>query len=90
MMNLQTLCKEPGKKKTKRHKTNFKVPLTRNNIGKMNEIIQHHIDSNRKMQNKEVFLLPEYEKTAPFNLDALRFIDELNEVNKAYKQKFSY
>ena len=90
MNNLQTLCKPVEKKKTRRHKTSFKIPLTRNNLNKMNGIIQQHIDVNRKFKNKEVVLLKEYEKTAPFNLEALRFIDDLNEVNQLYKKKFEY
>lgn len=48
---LHTLCK-PVKKKTKRHKTNFKVPLTKNNLERMNKIVQSHIDLNRKFMNE--------------------------------------
>jgi hypothetical protein len=53
---LHSLCK-PVKKKTRRHKTNFKVPLTRGNLDKMNQIVQSHIDLNRKFLNKEVVVL---------------------------------
>lgn len=74
---LHALCK-PVKKKTRRHKTNFKVPLTRGNIDRMNELVQSHINLNRKLLNKEVVVLKDYERTAPFHLDTLKFFDELD------------
>jgi hypothetical protein len=81
---LHSLCK-PVQKKTRRHKTNFKVPLTKGNIDRMNQIVQSHIDLNRKFLNKEVVMLKEYEKTAPFHLETLNFFDELDEAKRLYK-----
>lgn len=45
------------KKKNKRHKTNFKIPLTRKNVESLNNLIVKHISHNQKYKNEEVIFL---------------------------------
>lgn len=67
MSNLNDLRKKL-QKKTKRHKTNFKIPLTRKNIESLNCIVKEHIVKNQFFKNEEKVFLKEYEQTAPFDL----------------------
>lgn len=56
MANLNDLRKKL-QKKTKRHKTNFKIPLTRKNIASLNCLVKDHIVKNQFFKNEEkVFL----------------------------------
>jgi hypothetical protein len=50
MNGLQDLRKKVDKK-TKRHKTNFKIPLTRNNIQSLNNLLVKHIGHNQVYKN---------------------------------------
>jgi hypothetical protein len=59
MFGLNDLRKKVDKK-TKRHKTNFKIPLTRKNIQSLNDLILKNIGHNQKFKNEEVIFLKEY------------------------------
>lgn len=72
-------------KKTKRHKTNFKIPLTRKNMQSLNNLVKDHISKNQFFKNQEKIFLKEYEENAPFDLEKLKFMDELNPIKKKYK-----
>ena len=54
MTDLLGLRKPSGdkKKKNKRHKTNFKIPLTRHNVESLNNLIVKHISHNQKYKNE--------------------------------------
>lgn len=41
----------------------------------MKRILSHYISNNRFFFNKEVIKIPEYEKSAPFYVDSLKFAD---------------
>lgn len=47
-------------KKTKRHKTNFKIPLTRKNMESLNCLVKGHIVLNQFYKNEEKIFLKEY------------------------------
>lgn len=59
MFGLNDLRKKVDKK-TKRHKTNFKIPLTRKNMQSLNDLILKNIGHNQKFKNEEVIFLKEY------------------------------
>jgi hypothetical protein len=80
--------RKPLEKKTKRHKTNFKIPLTRQNLQNLNNLISHHIENNQPYKNEEVIFLKNYEEVAPFNLDKLNFMDEIDKVKRKFKEKY--
>ena len=74
VVNLHGLRK-PVEKRTKRHKTNFKIPLTRKNMESLNSLVASHIKQNQRFKNEEVLFLNEYSKTAPFDVNKLNFMD---------------
>lgn len=76
---------EKEKKKNRRHKTNFKIPLTRKNIQSMNTLIEGHIAQNQHFKNEEFVYLPEKDYKEPFDLKKLKFMDEINPLKKKYK-----
>lgn len=75
-------------KKKRRHKTNYKIPLTRPNINHLNQLIYEHIDHNQFYKNEEFIYLSEKDYKEPFDLKKLKFMDEINPLKKMYKQKF--
>lgn len=50
-MELHDLTKKV-EKKTKRHKTNYKIPLTRKNIESLNNLVKGHINKNQFFKNE--------------------------------------
>ena len=76
------------KKKNKRHKTNFKIPLTRQNVESLNNLIVKHISHNQKYKNEEVIFLKQYAQDAPFDLEKLKFMDKIDKVKMKYGEKF--
>lgn len=52
--------RKPMEKKSKRHKTNFKIPLTRKNIQSLNNLVKEHIKHNQLLKNEEKIFLKEY------------------------------
>ena len=47
-------------KRTRRHKTNFKIPLTRKNIQSLNCLVKDHITQNQVFKNEERMFTKEY------------------------------
>lgn len=86
-MNLHDLTKKV-EKKTKRHKTNFKIPLTRKNLQSLNNLMKDHISKNQFFKNEERVFLKEYEERAPFDLEKMQFMDELNPLKQRYKERY--
>jgi len=41
-----------SKTKNKRHKTNYKIPLTKKNMSSLNNLIKDHISHNQKFKNE--------------------------------------
>lgn len=87
MYDLNDLRKKVDKK-TKRHKTNFKIPLTRKNMQSLNNLILKNINHNQKFKNEEVIFLKEYTQNAPFDLDQLKFIDKIDQVKVKFSEKY--
>lgn len=44
-------------KKNKRHKTNFKIPLTRKNMQSLSNLVKGHIEQNQFLKNEEKIFL---------------------------------
>ena len=44
-----------------------------------------HIKQNQRYKNEEVLFLKSYQQTAPFDLEKLNFMDEIDKVKKKYK-----
>lgn len=74
VINLHELSKKV-QKKTKRHKTNFKIPLTRKNLQSLNNLMKDHISKNQFYKNQEKIFLKQYEERAPFDLEKMQFMD---------------
>ena len=87
VVDLQELTKKV-QKKTKRHKTNYKIPLTRKNIQSLSNLVSEHIVKNQYFKNQKKIFLKEYEQNAPFDVDKLKFMDDLNPLKKKYKEKY--
>ena len=87
MIDLHDLGKKV-EKKTKRHKTNFKIPLTHKNMTSLNNLMKQHISNNQRYKNEQKIFLKEYEETAPFDLERMKFMDDLNPLKKKYKQRY--
>lgn len=75
-------------KKNRRHKTNYKIPLTRKNISSLNNLIEKHISHNQHFKNEEFIFLSNQDYKEPFDLKKLNFMDEINPLKKKYKEKF--
>ena len=75
-------------KRNKRHKTNFKIPLTRKNMESLSSLVASHIKQNQRYKNEEVLFLKEYNQTAPFDVNKLSFMDEIDKVKKKYREKY--
>jgi hypothetical protein len=52
LCDLQGMRKSKGSKKNKRHKTNFKIPLTRQNVNSLNNLLKNHIERNKIYKNE--------------------------------------
>ena len=66
---------EKQKKKNRRHKTNYKIPLTRQNIQSLNKLIEGHIEQNQFFKNEEFVYLSDKDYKEPFDLKKLNFMD---------------
>lgn len=76
MAQLKNIQKQP-KKKTRLHKTKFKIIKNNKNMNNLQGIICNFIDENKKFINTEVLSIPAYEKNAPFLPQTLDFADQL-------------
>ncbi len=56
---------------------NFRLNQSAKNLPKLKGLICHYISKNKKYFNKEVISLPNYEKSAPFFIDTMRFADDI-------------
>jgi hypothetical protein len=50
--------------------------------------MKEHISKNQFFKNEEKVFLKDYEKTAPFDLDRMKFMDDLNPIKKKYKERY--
>lgn len=50
--------------------------------------MKDHISKNQFFKNEEKVFLKDYEKTAPFDLDRMKFMDDLNPIKKKYKERY--
>jgi hypothetical protein len=89
MGELHELQKEVVKK-TRRHKTSFKIPLSRKNIKSLNKLIVQHIGQNQVYKNEEILFLKEYAKSAPFDLSQLKFMEKLDQVKSMFSEKYPH
>ena len=47
--------------------------------------MKDHITNNQPFKNEEKIFLKEYEQIAPFDLEKMKFMDELKPLKKKYK-----
>ena len=50
--------------------------------------MKDHIEGNQIYKNEEKVFLKEYEKNAPFDLEKMKFMDDLKPLNKKYKERY--
>ena len=74
---IKKIQKPPMKKKTRRHKTKFKILKTNKNQNALQNVVCQFINSNKKSVNEEVVRIKEYEKNAPFFLETVDFAEKL-------------
>eukprot|EP00825_Cyclidium_porcatum_P025693 TRINITY_DN27864_c0_g1_i4.p1 TRINITY_DN27864_c0_g1~~TRINITY_DN27864_c0_g1_i4.p1 ORF type:complete len:235 (-),score=53.12 TRINITY_DN27864_c0_g1_i4:37-741(-) len=89
MKQLKEIQKQP-RKRTRLHKTKFKILKSNNNINTLQNIICNFIDENKKFINTEVVSIPAYEKNAPFLPQTLNFADQLIVEKQQFKEKYGY
>lgn len=83
---MKEMAKAPPKKKTRRHKTKFKVPKTIKNQEALQSVVCDFINTkyyswciafSKKLINEEVIHIKEYEKSAPFFLETVDFAERI-------------
>ena len=85
----QSLAKIP-KKKTRRHKTKFRIIKNNKNIKAMQKVLVGYINDNKKFVNNEIVNIPAYEKSAPFLPSSVAFADQLIEDKINLKEKYGF
>ena len=54
----------------------------------LSSLVASHIKQNQRYKNEEVLFLKEYNQTAPFDVNKLNFMDEIDKVKKKYREKY--
>ena len=57
-------------------------------MSSLNHLMKDHISHNQFYKNEEKVFLKDYQKIAPFDLDKMKFMDELKPLNKKYKERY--
>jgi hypothetical protein len=50
--------------------------------------MKDHIVKNQVYKNEEKIFLKDYEKSAPFDLEKMKFMDDLNPLKRKYKERY--
>ena len=50
--------------------------------------MKDHIIKNQVFKNEEKVFLKEYQESAPFDLEQMRFMDQLNPLKRKYKERY--
>ena len=81
----------PPEKPTRFYKTKYRIPKTKGNTNELQKVLCAFINRNKiKTANVEVCHLPEYEKSAPFLLGTLDFVDKIVADNQIIEEKFGF